>query len=250
MRFFFVGSQVRWVRGSKHDDHVGLHKTSNTIFVALFVIFRALVCDSCCRCFFFARLNLLSTTILQCTSRGPGPGSGPPKLARDPWETAKSESCGGATCLSQGPSARLGREPERLYSGPNPPSTSKGNLRYCLRRNVTVSRLDKGRNVGLTPLSWGLGSGICFFKNCNSINSMFYRDCNDSLIEWCVSRLHDVGQRFEALARPRLGVSELCLVRLSPPLPPPRRIFSMAIINRCATGREMPRTNKQPILYT
>merc|ERR1719253_690197 len=30
----------------------------------------------------------------------------------------------------------------------------------------------------------------------------------------------------------------------------PRRILSMAITNSCAAGREMPRTSKQPILYT
>ena len=30
----------------------------------------------------------------------------------------------------------------------------------------------------------------------------------------------------------------------------PRRIFSMAITNSCAAGREMPRTSKQTVLYT
>ena len=30
----------------------------------------------------------------------------------------------------------------------------------------------------------------------------------------------------------------------------PKRIFSMAITNNCAAGRETPRTSKQPILYT
>ena len=64
-----------------------------------------------------------------------GQRSGPPKLARDPWETVKFELRGGA-CLfapshdsnftvSQGPSARVGREPERLLPGPDPPSTIK-----------------------------------------------------------------------------------------------------------------------------
>ena len=30
--------------------------------------------------------------------------------------------------VSQGPSTRLGREPERLYTGLDPPSTNKANL--------------------------------------------------------------------------------------------------------------------------
>ena len=79
--FFFVGSKIRFVRGSNHDavlpwcfiyfaffssgrkidlfevrtmydDYVGLCKISSTIVVILFVIFDVLVCDSCCHCFF------------------------------------------------------------------------------------------------------------------------------------------------------------------------------------------------------
>ena len=61
---------------------------------------------------------------------GSGPGnrrSGSlPSLARDPWETVKFESHGGANFIvSKGPSARLEREPERLLPGPDPPSTIK-----------------------------------------------------------------------------------------------------------------------------
>ena len=47
-----------------------------------------------------------------------GQRSGPPKLVRDPWETVKFESCGGAQ-------RELGREPERLLPGPDCPSTIK-----------------------------------------------------------------------------------------------------------------------------
>ena len=67
-----------------------------------------------------ASTYILSTATLQYTQRGPGQRSGPPKLARDPWETVKFESCGGAK--------KLGREPERLYPGPDSPSTNKANL--------------------------------------------------------------------------------------------------------------------------
>ena len=38
---------------------------------------------------------------------------------RDPWETVKFESCGGA---------QRERESERLYPGPDPPSTNIANL--------------------------------------------------------------------------------------------------------------------------
>ena len=42
-------------------------------------------------------------------------------------------------------------------------------------------------------------------------------------------------------------LSSCILVRYPTPL---RRIFSMATTDSCAAGREMPRTSKQPILYT
>ena len=40
--------------------------------------------------------------------------------------------------ISQGPSTRRVREPERLYPGPDPPFTNKANLHQFLRRYVTV----------------------------------------------------------------------------------------------------------------
>ena len=75
--------------------YVGLCKISNTFFAILFVIVDALVCDGCCRCF-FARLDLLSTTNLQYTQKGPSQRSGSLPSSRDPWETVKFESYGGA----------------------------------------------------------------------------------------------------------------------------------------------------------
>ena len=61
-----------------------------------------------------------------------------PSSRGDPWETVKFESCGGARLfapphdsnftVSQGSPRELGREPERLYLGPDPPSTLTANL--------------------------------------------------------------------------------------------------------------------------
>ena len=90
--------------------------------------------------------------------------------------------------VSQGPSKRLGREPERLYPNPDPLFMNKANLCQSLQRCITVG-LTTDATVQQTS----------FLLNC-----------------------------------PHL----------------PRRIFSMAITNSCATGRKMPHNFKQPILYT
>ena len=71
---------------------------------------------------FFVRLDLLfNTTTLQYTQKGPGQCSGPSKLVRD---LVKFESRGGLSKTSR----ELGREPECLYPGPDPPSTNKANF--------------------------------------------------------------------------------------------------------------------------
>ena len=56
-----------------------------------------------CRLMSWTCLKLFSVIILQYTQRGPGQRSGPPKLARDPWETVKFESCGGARLFAPPP---------------------------------------------------------------------------------------------------------------------------------------------------
>ena len=71
---------------------------------------------------FFARLALLSWLHFLAihAERERGQRSGPPKLARDPMETVKFESCGGVRLPYE-----LGREPERLLPVPDCPSTIK-----------------------------------------------------------------------------------------------------------------------------
>ena len=68
--------------------------------------------------------------------------------------------------------------------------------------------------MDVTPLSWEgfIGSGLCFFKNCIFINSMFCRDCNDLLVEWCMSGSHTRRSAVQIPSRPQLSVSETCPV--------------------------------------
>ena len=75
---------------------------------------------------FFARIDLLSTTTLQYTQRGPSQRSGPPKLARGSLGDREIRVV--RRGASQGSPRELGREPERLYLGPDPPSTLTANL--------------------------------------------------------------------------------------------------------------------------
>ena len=51
----------------------------------------------------FIMLSLFFRNLAIYTERERGQRSGPPKLARDPWETMKFESCGGAKSLLPGP---------------------------------------------------------------------------------------------------------------------------------------------------
>ena len=65
--------------------------------------------------------KLPCTTNLQYTQRGPSQRSGPPKLARGSLGDREIR-------VVRGRKEELGREPERLYLGPDPPSTLTANL--------------------------------------------------------------------------------------------------------------------------